>query len=111
MAEGMGTGPIVLGEFWGEVCGEGRSLEWRGSGKLLQGTDVVIGGLKGGTKSRMRFEAGDRGRPGTWYHWRWFVTLEFRQIQVLDGTCMGRDSGEVEHIASRKAGPSGDEGG
>ena len=29
------------------------------------------------------------------------LSLEFHRIQILDGTCVGRDGGEVEHIASR----------
>ena len=36
-----------------------------------------------------------------WYPWRGLVTLEFHRIQVLDGTFVGRDGGEVELIASR----------
>jgi len=43
---GDGFRRVVLGEFRGEVGGEGRSLWWGGSGELFYGTDVIIGSLR-----------------------------------------------------------------
>jgi len=51
---------IVLGEFRSEVGGEGGSLWCSRSGELFYGTDVVIGSLRRGSRSRMSFDVEDR---------------------------------------------------
>jgi len=61
---GNGFGRFVLGEFWSEVGREGGTLGWSGSGELFYDTDVVIGGLGRGTRSRMSFEAERRVKTG-----------------------------------------------
>ena len=60
--KGDGFGPIVLGEFRSKVGWEGGSLRWSRSGELLYGTDVVIRGLRRGTRSRVSFEVEGRAK-------------------------------------------------
>ena len=57
---GNGLGRVILGEFRCEVGGKDGGLGWSRSGELFYGTDVVIGSLRRGTRSRMSAEVGDR---------------------------------------------------
>jgi len=56
-------GRIAPGKFQGEVCREGGSPGWSGSGELFYGTGVIIDSLRRGIRSRI---VEVEGRVKTW---------------------------------------------
>ena len=83
---GDGFRCIVLGELRNEVGGKGGSLGWSRSGELFYGTDVVIGSLRRereAVTNKLRLRTGEDAGRGK-YLWRWLVSLEFLEIQILD---------------------------
>ena len=85
---GNGFCRIVLGEFRCEVCGKGGDVGWGGSGEVFYLADVVIGSLKNENEVfRMSLETEGRVNARGCeceYLWRWLVTLEFLEVQVLN---------------------------